>query len=181
MALDAEADWISPRQLDWSDRLRGELPNLREAFDFAIAENDGSALPLAAALYPFWIARGLFAEGRRWLHRALDQTHRQPTTLQAKSLFAAAILAAFQGDLTVAAARAEDALALESPAADPIARAYVAMAAGITAFCSGDLEQARVRLRSRRTPPASTRIRNSSSRRSVCSAGPTSVTTPRRL
>ncbi|MBM4481400.1 hypothetical protein GS444_21725 [Rhodococcus hoagii] len=63
MALDAEADWISPRQLDWSDRLRGELPNLREAFDFAIAENDGSALPLAAALYPFWIARGLFAEG----------------------------------------------------------------------------------------------------------------------
>ncbi|NKV12786.1 hypothetical protein GS909_21360 [Rhodococcus hoagii] len=23
MALDAEADWISPRQLDWSDRLRG--------------------------------------------------------------------------------------------------------------------------------------------------------------
>ncbi|MBM4638070.1 protein kinase [Rhodococcus hoagii] len=147
MALDAEADWISPRQLDWSDRLRGELPNLREAFDFAIAENDGSALPLAAALYPFWIARGLFAEGRRWLHRALDQTHRQPTTLQAKSLFAAAILAAFQGDLTVAAARAEDALALESPAADPIARAYVAMAAGITAFCSGDLEQARVRLR----------------------------------
>ncbi|NKS55873.1 hypothetical protein GS500_25545 [Rhodococcus hoagii] len=64
MALDAEADWISPRQLDWSDRLRGELPNLREAFDFAIAENDGSALPLAAALYPFWIARGLFAEGR---------------------------------------------------------------------------------------------------------------------
>lgn len=147
MALDAEADWISPRQLDWSDLLRGELPNLREAFEFALDESDGSALSLAAALYPFWIARGLFAEGRRWLDRALDQAHPQPAALQAKALFAAAILAAFQGDLAAAGARAEEALELDSPAAEPISRAYIAMADGITAFCSGDLDRARVRLR----------------------------------
>lgn len=147
MALDAEADWISPRQLEWSDRLRAELPNLREGFEFALDEADGSALQLAASLYPVWIARGLFAEGRRWLDRALDQPHPQPAILRAKALFAAAILAAFQGDLTAAGARAEEASELDSPTADPITRAYVAMADGITAFCSGDLDRARVRLR----------------------------------
>ncbi|WP_137724140.1 protein kinase domain-containing protein [Prescottella subtropica] len=146
MARDAEADWISPRQLEWSARLFRELPNLREAFEFALADTEGDAVPFAAAMYPFWMARGRFTGGRHALDRALAQNYPQPPFLQAKALFAAAILAAFQGDLAAASARVAQAAALDTADADPFTRAYVAIADGVTAFCSGDFTRARQRL-----------------------------------
>ncbi|MDG3017213.1 ATP-binding protein, partial [Speluncibacter jeojiensis] len=146
LVRDAAADWIGPRQLEWIARVRRELPNLRQAFEFALAREDGSALLIATALYPFWMARGFFAEGRRWLARALEQPHPQPPVLRARALYAAAILAGFQGDLVAADARTVEARSLDGPSADPATHAFVAITDGITAFFGGELDRARIRL-----------------------------------
>ncbi|WP_305091477.1 protein kinase [Prescottella sp. R16] len=146
LARDAEADWISPRQLEWSARLLQELPNLQEAFGFTLDDAPGDAVPFAASMYPFWMARGRFTSGRRILDQALQPGCPQPPLVQAKALFAAAILAAFQGDLAAADARVGQAIALAGDDADPFTRAYVAISDGVTAFCSGDFPRARKRL-----------------------------------
>ncbi|MFC9551415.1 protein kinase [Rhodococcus sp. NPDC056960] len=110
MVLDAESEWISPRQLDWIARLDLELPNLREALEFSLSASDGSGaggLDTAAAMFPFWFSRGLLTEGRRWLERALAGDERQSVALRVKGLYAASILATRQEDLQEATALIE--------------------------------------------------------------------------
>ena len=50
MALDAETEWVSARQLDWIARLDREQPNLREALEFGIDDDPAAGLRTAAAL-----------------------------------------------------------------------------------------------------------------------------------
>ncbi|WP_137724201.1 protein kinase domain-containing protein [Prescottella subtropica] len=142
LVLNAEADWTSPRQLDWVARLRLDLADVREAFEYSLTEPGEGALQIAAAMYPFWGARGLFAEGRRWLDHALDRTAPQSSLSRAKALHAACILAGVQGDLPAVAARAEQARDLVSPSADRATHAYAAGTDGIAALYRGDFAQA---------------------------------------
>jgi predicted ATPase/DNA-binding SARP family transcriptional activator len=53
--------------------LSEELDNLRAALDWALAHGDQAGPRLARALGSLWLARGLLAEGRHWLERALAQ------------------------------------------------------------------------------------------------------------
>ena len=50
-----------------------ELDNLRAALDWSLAHGDQAGPRLARALGSLWLARGLLAEGRHWLERALAQ------------------------------------------------------------------------------------------------------------
>ncbi|WP_433611100.1 protein kinase domain-containing protein [Prescottella agglutinans] len=145
LTLAAEAEWISPRQLDWITRLERELPNLREALECSLSERDGSALQIAAALYQFWRSRGLVSEGRRWLERALAEPRHRSIVDRAKAIFAAAEFAAIQGDRAAADTWVDEARALEAQdvEADPLAHAYVAAAEGFVAVTGGDLDRAR--------------------------------------
>ncbi|MGF6889344.1 putative ATPase/DNA-binding NarL/FixJ family response regulator [Nocardia sp. GAS34] len=146
LTLDSARDWISPRQPLWVARLEQELPNLRESLEFSLSRRDGIGLVIAAALLQFWISRGLFCEGRRWLDRALTQSRSQSITDQAKALHAAIQLALLQGDIAAATPRVEEARALDPQRSDPIAYTHVAAAEGFAAFVSGDLDVARTRL-----------------------------------
>jgi len=72
-------------------RFEVEHDNLRAALRSALADEPETALRLATSLWRFWLARGHFAEGRRWLSAALE-AEPAPTALRARGLIAIAVL-----------------------------------------------------------------------------------------
>ncbi|WP_345342917.1 ATP-binding protein, partial [Rhodococcus olei] len=141
LALDAEADWIGARQLDWIDRLDREQPNLREALEFALADDTAtdSVLAFASALQPFWYSLGRFGEGRHWLDRALAVTPAAASAVRAKALYRDCALNDVQGDFAAAAALVGEARALAERSTDPLAHAYAKFTAGRHEVYTGDL------------------------------------------
>ncbi|AII08283.1 protein kinase domain-containing protein [Rhodococcus opacus] len=145
LAVRAEADWISSRQLEWIDRLKRELPNLRDALQYSLTEpNEDSAagLQIATALYPLWWSRGLLAEGRRWLDRALSLRPPWPTAERVKALYADSLLAGVQGDLPAAFALTEQEREITEQLGDAHTGALLAHTAGRLALFGGDLPRA---------------------------------------
>jgi predicted ATPase/DNA-binding SARP family transcriptional activator len=67
-----------------------EHDNLRAALTWALEHESAAALRLALALWRYWLARGLFAEGRRWLEAALAAVPR-PSARRARALLALAV------------------------------------------------------------------------------------------
>lgn len=96
LVLAAEAEWISSHQLDWLSRIEREQPNLRETLEFCASDRPATGLEIAAALYPYWSARGFFSEGRYWLDRLLACQTGPPTVTRFKALYAASALAEIQ-------------------------------------------------------------------------------------
>jgi non-specific serine/threonine protein kinase len=68
LALDAEAEWISTRQLDWIARLKREQPNLREALEFSLDDDPVAGLRAAAALYWFWSSQSQLSSMTRMIY-----------------------------------------------------------------------------------------------------------------
>ncbi|MGW4337518.1 protein kinase domain-containing protein [Rhodococcus koreensis] len=150
LALDAEADWISARQLDWIARLDCEQPNLREALDFALT--DGSepdsdyVLAFAAALQPFWYSLGRLGEGRHWLDRALAVPSDAASAVRATALHWDCAMAEVQGDLSTATALVTEARALAERSTDPVVHAYAEFAEARPEIFIGDFAPACARL-----------------------------------
>ncbi|MFI2472918.1 ATP-binding protein [Nocardia xishanensis] len=142
LALDAEAGWISHRQPDWIARLERELPNLREALEYGLAEDTDEAaeagLRTVAALHEFWSFRGLYGEGRNWIDRVLAHPRAQSIPDRIRALRTACEVAAPQGDFRAAAAFLEEGRALAAQAPDPIGQGQLAYAAGIIALAGGE-------------------------------------------
>lgn len=145
IALEAESEWISSRQLEWIARLIREQPNLREALEFCISDSPDAGLRLAAALHPFWLTRGLLSEGRRWLDRLLAHRTGPLTTDGAKALYAGSLLAGIQGDLRASSALVEEGRAA-GQTTDMTLRAHIDHAAGYLALFEGNHFDARTHL-----------------------------------
>ncbi|UZG55889.1 protein kinase domain-containing protein [Rhodococcus opacus] len=142
LALAAEAEWISARQLDWIARLKREHANLREALEFGIDDDPAAGLRTAAALYWFWSSQGLYNEGRRWLDQLLDR-HSGATPLdRVTALCFDSVMANSQGDLEKGAALVAKARTLTAHTSEPVLRAYSDCADGMLALYSGDLARA---------------------------------------
>jgi predicted ATPase/DNA-binding CsgD family transcriptional regulator len=94
-----DADWMSPRQIDWLRRLRREDANLRSALEFCCTEPGEAAtgLELASRLRRYVMSYGAFSEIRQWLHRLLALVP-EPDFTRLRGLHAACWLAALQGD-----------------------------------------------------------------------------------
>ncbi|MEN3281202.1 MAG: hypothetical protein V7607_2342 [Solirubrobacteraceae bacterium] len=71
------------------ERLEPEHDDLRAALASAIRHEPHAALRLATALWWFWLARGYFVEGLRWLEAALAAAP-EATSTRARALVAAA-------------------------------------------------------------------------------------------
>ena len=65
LVRNARAEWFSSRQVEWIERLQREMPNVREALEFGLADSAEAALEIAAALHPHWIAHGMLSEAPR--------------------------------------------------------------------------------------------------------------------
>jgi non-specific serine/threonine protein kinase len=68
------ADWYGPRQGYWLSYLRRELPNIRAAIEFSIAEGDPTSAGqlVTTAIRQLWMANGLASELHRWLGRVVE-------------------------------------------------------------------------------------------------------------
>ncbi|TQC42659.1 protein kinase [Rhodococcus sp. WS4] len=146
IALEAESEWISSRQLEWVNTLGREQPNLREVLEFCTSDSPDAGLRLAAALYTFWLTRGLLSEGRRWLDRLLTHRADHLTAERAKALYAGSLLAGIQGDLRASSALVKEGRALTEQTTDPTTCAHIDHAAGYLALFEGDLPSARSHL-----------------------------------
>ncbi|MEU1548324.1 protein kinase [Nocardia sp. NPDC005745] len=137
LALDAEAEWISDRQLDWLARLDREQPNLRDALEFCLSDDTADSaeagLRTAAALLIFWSFRGLYGEGRRWLDRTLD-TGAGSVSDRVRALLACVIMAAAQRDPQSSVSLLEQARELAAQDPTPMNQASVAYAQGSLAL-----------------------------------------------
>ena len=144
LARDAEADWIGPRQRAWITRLVAEQSNLRQALEFCIADDHESGIRMVGALFQFWLARGLFSEGRRWIARLLACNPEPGDLDRAKALYAATVMAGLQGDLRAAATLMQEGRALADHSSEPTLRAHIDLADGYRSLFSGELDKARV-------------------------------------
>ncbi|MDR7172922.1 non-specific serine/threonine protein kinase [Nocardia kruczakiae] len=134
LAEHADADWISPRQLDWIARLHREQPNLREALNFCLTDTDAkpdAALSFAAALQPFWLSHGQAGEARHWLDRALGAGPAPSLAVRAKALWRAGVVADLQGDRRAASAFVAQAATLAASTEHPIVHAYAELIRGM--------------------------------------------------
>jgi predicted ATPase/DNA-binding SARP family transcriptional activator len=84
---------------DTPQALDVEHDNLRAALSSGLADDPAEALQLAVSLWRFWLARGHFADGSRWLEATLAAAP-QRTSLRARALLAAAAMRVRRGDLT---------------------------------------------------------------------------------
>ncbi|MFE2998040.1 protein kinase [Nocardia sp. NPDC059246] len=146
LGLEAEADWVSSRQLAWIARINRELPNLRKALEFNRSDGGVAGLRTAAALYDYWAATGLLREGRRWCERALADTPDAPPADRAKALCTASVFAATLGDLPAAAQGVAELRTLAEITDDPTVHSRLAYTDGFTALAGGDLIRANYQL-----------------------------------
>jgi non-specific serine/threonine protein kinase len=125
--------------VDWLTRVNREHPNLRAALEFSLTEpgEAPTALRIATALFPYWLARGLVSEGRHWLDQALARDTGL-TVERSRALCRASGLAGLQGDLAAAAALVEQGHDLAAQLGDAAARAHAMLAAGYLAMMRGD-------------------------------------------
>ncbi|WP_228003130.1 protein kinase domain-containing protein [Nocardia australiensis] len=146
LTLDAEAGWISDRQPYWVARLERELPNLRDALEYCLAEDTEQAaeagLQTAAALFMFWTFRGMYGEGRRWIDRVINHPARQSIPDRVKALQVGCVMAAVQGESPTAADLLEEGRVLADQAPTPMTQALIAYADGALAFYRGELARA---------------------------------------
>jgi non-specific serine/threonine protein kinase len=142
LVVAVQADWFSPRQLSSLERLEREMPNVREALEFSLADCAEAALGMAAALHRAWLAHGTLSEGRRWLDRALAANAPEPTRERIEALYGATMICAMQGDLSAAKARMAEARILVERMADPVAHGLVGVADGYVSELAGEFDSA---------------------------------------
>jgi predicted ATPase/class 3 adenylate cyclase len=94
LALAAEPELTGPNQSEWLARLAADEANLRASLDWLGA----AALEPAVALWRYWLVRGDWAGGRRWIEQGLEDTDGVDAALVARALDGAGALAAEQGD-----------------------------------------------------------------------------------
>jgi DNA-binding CsgD family transcriptional regulator/tetratricopeptide (TPR) repeat protein len=98
----------------WLRRLETEHDNLRASLYWLLGEGGDaqSGVRLAAAMWPFWLARGYLSEGRRWLEGAASRSGPAATPARAEALNGAGSLATFQEEYGAAKVLTEEALAI---------------------------------------------------------------------
>ncbi|MDQ6669810.1 MAG: helix-turn-helix domain-containing protein, partial [Chloroflexota bacterium] len=130
------------QHFDW---LTEEADNIRAALRWSIDQGEPDAgLRLANANFGRWLVRGPCSEGRAWFDELLAQPGLiAETALVARSLGAAARLAAAQGDLAAAEPLVQRSQTLAERLGDPHTQALVALRRGIIGRSQGDLERAR--------------------------------------
>jgi tetratricopeptide (TPR) repeat protein len=94
-----DPEWAVGVVNDTPQVLDVEHDNLRAALSSGLADDPAVALRLAVSLWRFWLARGHFAEGSRWLEATLAAAPEQ-TPLRARALLTAAAMKVRRGDLT---------------------------------------------------------------------------------
>ncbi|MFR9807158.1 ATP-binding protein, partial [Pseudonocardia sp. RS010] len=121
---------------DRAAELDAEHDDLRSALEFALREDPEAALDLAVALWPYWLARGRFREGTRWLEDALAAAP-AAAPAEGRALFALAVLdvRCGRGERLAELGARHVAVQRGLPGSEP---AQALQLGGILAFMAGD-------------------------------------------
>jgi predicted ATPase/DNA-binding SARP family transcriptional activator len=98
-----------------------ERDNLHAAMRWTLAAGSDLAVPLAAALWRYWLIRGYRRQGLEWLEQALTLPTSAPSPPQADALAGAALLARLLGDFARAGRFAQEGVTLGRTVGLPIA------------------------------------------------------------
>ncbi|MFD1815469.1 ATP-binding protein [Rhodococcus gannanensis] len=144
LTLQAESEWMGKRQLEWIARFDRTGADLRGALEFSVtaAADTDAALRMVAAIYPYWVSRGLHSEGRYWIERALARADEAPAASRVTAMCFGGMLASMQGDVEAARVWTDGAFALAQSEGDPAVRAVAVSATGYLATFSGDFNRA---------------------------------------
>jgi len=146
LAEQAEPHVVNGDQAMGLDRLQRDHDNLRAALAWSWRHDPTLGIRLAGSLGRYWRLRGLYTEGREWLHAAVSAVdHHTPPTAYAKALVELGRLEFLQCEYDQAAARLRQALALYEPAEDPRGRATTLQVLASVARERGQYEEARIR------------------------------------
>ena len=136
-----------PRRVSSLDRLSAELDNVRAALTYLEATGAGDrVLRLAVALWRFWMARGYFSSGRRWLERGMRNVIEAPDDLRAKALEGTAVFVALGGDFDRSIAIALQSLSLYRALGDVRGIGETLNNLGLMELNRGNLERGRALL-----------------------------------
>jgi hypothetical protein len=124
-------------------RLEAEHANLRASLDYLIGKNDvDGALRLSGAISTYWVTRGHWTEGRRFLAAALACGDDVEPERLVDVLWGAAILALWQGDVEEGEQQRARLLELSRAAGLQRAEAIAVQVLGIAATARGDRDRA---------------------------------------
>lgn len=144
MTARANAQWFSPAQLDWYERLGLERANMQAALDFCLATPAGAPLAIEMLTQPwtYWLVSGSLDEARHWLDRAIALVP-EPNAALGHALAFNGWWAQVQGDTTAGLRMLDESRAIGARLGD---RAVLARASSFTGRVQGD-EQGMVLLR----------------------------------
>jgi predicted ATPase/DNA-binding SARP family transcriptional activator len=134
----------SPRLLD------PEHDNLREALRSSLARDPETALRLAASVWRYWLVRGYYSEGRRWLDAALALAP-AASELRARALMGVAVLDMRRGEPAGQLVRissrslkaiADEIVAIHEELGDELSLAKALPLAGMICWIDGQSEDA---------------------------------------
>jgi predicted ATPase/DNA-binding SARP family transcriptional activator len=136
------------QRMQWAQRLKTELANLRVALQTLIEAQDGPrALRLVAMLWYYWSDQGHLNEGRDWIDRALALAYATDEAAMSmahhEALLGAAFMAFVQDDYASAQQRYEELLALAQLSGQQIYTAKALDGLGTLVQCNGHLSEAR--------------------------------------
>jgi non-specific serine/threonine protein kinase len=136
----AEVKLRGAEQIDWLARLEAEHDNLRATMEWALSRGNGAlALRLAGALHRFWFHHSHWAEGRRWLERALAAPGAAMASPdRARALAGLGYMSFVLSDYPTARARLEESVAVSREVADDRALAYAQHGLGGPLHVQGD-------------------------------------------
>jgi predicted ATPase/DNA-binding CsgD family transcriptional regulator len=133
-----------PVQLEWWDRVHLELPNLRAAIRWCLAESNKAeqgGLVMAANLAWYWVTKGSLREGRRWMDLLLELTP-EPSRERALGLAVDGWLALRQVDLPKSMELLGECQVLATGLGDAELLSLALVTLGAALVAQGDLDQA---------------------------------------
>ncbi len=140
---EGEPHHMGPLGPRWHDRYEIEYPNIRVAFESALAEPDGEddALQLAGDLGLWFWLRAHHTEGRRWIEAALARGGGGPR-LRAKALLMHGIVCMAQLDVAAAMPSLEESHRRNIEYEEHLLVGWTFTILGLAAATSGDVETA---------------------------------------
>ena len=140
----ADADWLSPRQVDWMARLDREHANVQLALDFCMTERgkaDVALRMLNHSWHFYYWNFGYFGEGRYRFTQALAQAP-EPTVERARALLVVSVLTSSLADRSAARVLLQEGQRLAAELDDSATSGIAAFAAGNMAIYGGDVCEA---------------------------------------
>ena len=140
LAEDAEPQLRGPDQLRWLDLMQAELPNIRQALQWAVRSgNVDTGLYTAAHLWRFWQVRGHTHEARRHLEAMLAEPSGSAEA-RASGNLAVAQCAFVNGDLNVVREHLAAAMEVHRRSGDTRSVAFGLVLLGASAGRAGDAD-----------------------------------------